>query len=60
MPFTYSEEAIAQFGQTETQEPSLMAKFGYEVYDDDSYIPNLSDRAVGLLIEELRFQYGAE
>jgi hypothetical protein len=59
MAFTYSEQNIAQYGQTEEQDPALIARFGYQVYNDESYLPNLSDRAVSLLIEEMRFTYGA-
>jgi uncharacterized protein (UPF0297 family) len=56
--YEYSEQAIAQYGQTEEESVILMSVFGYLIYDDPHYIPNLADRAVSLLIHELRRQYG--
>lgn len=51
---------ITQFGQTATNDVALITVFGWLITEDgDVYIPNLADRAVGLLIEEFRLQYGA-
>jgi len=52
------EQAIAQYGQTEEIHVALMAVFGYLIFDDPLYIPDMEDRAAGLLIYELRDQYG--
>ena len=56
--YEYSEQAIAQYGQTEEQSVILMSVFGYLTSNDPHYMPDLADRAVNMLIHELRYQYG--
>lgn len=51
-------QGLTQYGQTVDNESLLMTVFGWLIENNVPYISDLSDRAVNLLIEEYRYQYG--
>lgn len=59
MSLSVDTEEISVFGQNTDFDVDLISIFGQRLGGvDPLYIPNLSDRAVNLVIEEFRTQYG--